>query len=49
MKKKIKLDSYELRLIFRALNEFRNIIIREGEYDTEPIDELMILFSKKIN
>lgn len=37
----IKLDKYDYRLIINALNEFRNLKIKE-DVDTEIIDELLM-------
>lgn len=46
MKKiKIKVDDFELRLIIRALTEWRNDLLRENK-PTEDIDELLIRFCK---
>jgi len=41
--KKIELPIYnnEIKIILRALNEFRNKIIIQGRY-TNPIDELIV-------
>ncbi len=41
--KKIKLDDYELKIIIRCLNEFRNSLIKENK-DTEVIDELLLKY-----
>ena len=40
---KIRLEiyDYEIKIILRALNEFRNEIISQGRY-TNPIDELIL-------
>lgn len=45
--KKIKLPIYnkERIIIFNALNEFRNKLIKEGRY-TDPVDELIIKVNK---
>ena len=46
MKKiKIKVDDFELRLIIRALAEWRNDLLKENK-PTEDIDELLIRFCK---
>jgi hypothetical protein len=45
MTKKYKLDDYEVRIIFLALNELRNQLIREGRY-TDPVDELLLKFAE---
>ena len=46
MKKiKIKMDDFELRLIIRALAEWRNALIAENK-PTENLDELLIRFCK---
>ena len=37
----IKLDKYDYKLIINALNEFRNLKIKE-DVDTEIIDELLM-------
>ena len=37
----IKLDKYDYRLIINALNEFRNMKIKE-DIDTEIIDDLLM-------
>ena len=42
---KIKVDDFELRLIIRALAEWRNILIAENK-PTEDLDELLIRFCK---
>ena len=48
MKKvKIKYNKNELKIIWLALNEFRNNIIKQGRY-TEPIDEVIIKINKHI-
>lgn len=41
MKKKIKFDDYEIRILILALNELRNQLIAEGRY-TDAVDELMV-------
>lgn len=38
---KIKVDNFELRLIIRALAEWRNTLIAENK-STEDLDELLI-------
>lgn len=38
----IKLDKYDYKLIINALNEFRNLKIKE-DIDTEIIDELLLI------
>ena len=46
MKKiKIKVDDFELRLIIRALAEWRNDLLKENK-PTEDVDELLIRFCK---
>lgn len=42
---KIKVDGFELRLIIRALAEWRNTLIAENKA-TEDLDELLIRFCK---
>ena len=42
---KIKVDDYELRLIIRALAEWRNTLIAEDK-PTEDLDGLLIRFCK---
>ena len=42
---KIKVDDFELRLIIRALAEWRNALIAENK-PTEDLDELLIRFCK---
>lgn len=42
-KKKVKLDSYEVRIIINTLNEMRNKLIRELT-TTDAIDELLIKY-----
>lgn len=41
MKRKLKFDDYEVRIIVRALVELRNQLIAEGRY-TDAVDELII-------
>ena len=41
MKKKFKLDEYEVRIIIRALVELRNQLIADGKY-TDAVDELLV-------
>ena len=46
MKKiKIRMDDFELRLIIRALAEWRNSLLKEDKL-TEDVDELLIRFCK---
>lgn len=46
MKKiKIKVDDFELRLLVRALVEWRNALLAEGK-PTEDLDELLIPLCK---
>ena len=40
MRRKYKLDEYDLNIIFKALIEFRNQFIAEGEF-TDAVDELL--------
>ena len=47
-KKKIKLDEYDLRIVIKALNEFRNRLI-QLEYNTEPVDDLFVRFVETLN
>ena len=42
---KIKVDDFELRLIIRAMTEWRNILIAENK-PREDLDELLIRFCK---
>lgn len=42
---KIKVDDFELRLVIRALAEWRNTLIAENK-STEDLDELLIRFCK---
>ncbi len=42
---RIKVDGFELRLIIRALAEWRNTLIAENK-PTEDLDELLIRFCK---
>ena len=42
---KIRVDDFELRLIVRALAEWRNALIAENK-PTEDLDELLIRFCK---
>lgn len=39
--RKIKFDEYEINILFYALNELRNQLIREGRY-TDAVDELIL-------
>ena len=41
MKRKFKFDDYEIRILILALNELRNLLIREERY-TDAVDELLI-------
>ena len=43
LKKKIKLDEYDLRLAITALNEFRNKLIKEEKY-TDSVNDLLLKF-----
>ena len=46
MKKiKIKVDDFELRLIIRALVEWRNALLEEGK-TTEDLEELLLRLCK---
>ena len=46
MKKiKIRVDDFELRLIIRALAEWRNSLLKEDK-PTEDVDDLLIRFCK---
>lgn len=42
---RIKVDGFELRLIIRALAEWRNTLIAENK-PTEDLDKLLIRFCK---
>ena len=44
-KMKIKVDDFELRLLIRALVEWKNLLLAEDK-PTEDIDELLIRFCK---
>ena len=41
MKKKLRFDNYEIRIMILALNELRNQLIRE-ERNIDAVDELLI-------
>lgn len=41
MKRKIKFEDYEIRIIVRALVELRNKLIEEDRY-TDTVDDLII-------
>lgn len=41
MKRKFKLDDYEVNIIIKALIELRNQLIAEGRY-TDAVDELIL-------
>ena len=43
--KVLELDKYELGILINALNEFRNMLLKENRI-TDPVDELLI---KSIN
>lgn len=43
--KKVKLDSFELKLIIKSLNEMRNILIKE----LKPTDDVDTILLKYIN
>lgn len=43
LKKKIKLDNFEVRVIINSLNEMRNRLVEEKE-DTEYIDEILLKY-----
>lgn len=45
MKRKFKLDDYEVNIIIKALIELRNQLIAEGRY-TDAVDELLIKIAK---
>ena len=47
MKRKLKLDDYEVNIIIRALVELRNQLIAENRY-TDAVDELIILFCSQV-
>lgn len=44
-KMKIKVDDFELRLLIRALVEWKNLLLAEDK-PTEDIDELLIRYCK---
>ena len=46
--KKIKLDNFELKVIIKSLNEFRNQLISENE-DYEFLDELLLKYISVLN
>lgn len=46
--KKIKLDNFELKVIIKSLNEFRNQLINENE-DYEFLDELLLKYISVLN
>lgn len=43
---KVKLDSFELKLLVKALNEMRNDFINK-KYTTQDIDELLLKIIEK--
>ncbi|MGE9876172.1 hypothetical protein ACQQ9V_09640 [Hornefia butyriciproducens] len=45
MKRKFKLDDYEINVIIRALIELRNQLVAENRY-TDAVDDLLIKFYK---
>lgn len=45
MKRKLKLDDYEVNIIIRALVELRNQLIAENRY-TDAVDELLLKIMK---
>lgn len=45
MKRKFKLDDYEINIIIRALIELRNQFVAENRY-TDAVDDLLIKFYK---
>ena len=45
MKRKLKLDDYEVNIIIRALVELRNQLIAENRY-TDAVDEILLKFCK---
>ena len=47
MKKKLRFDNYEIRIMILALNELRNQLIREERY-TDAVDELLIKFFDRV-
>lgn len=45
MKRRFKLDDYEVNIIIRALVDLRNQLIAEGRY-TDAVDELLLKLCK---
>ena len=45
MKRKLKLDDYEVNIIISALVELRNHLIAENRY-TDAVDELLLKLCK---
>lgn len=45
MKRRFKLDDYEVNIIIRALVELRNQLIAEGRY-TDAVDEILLKLCK---
>lgn len=45
MKRRFKLDDYEVNIIIRALVDLRNQLIAEGRY-TDAVDELLVKLCK---
>jgi hypothetical protein len=43
LKKKIKLDNFEVRVIINSLNEKRNKLLENGE-DTDIIDDIILKY-----
>lgn len=46
MKRKFRLDEYDLNIIFRALIDFRNQLIAEDE-PTDAVDDLLLRLYKE--
>ena len=46
--KKIKLDSYELKLIIHSLNELRNSLISQNK-DYDIVDEVLMKYINVLN
>lgn len=45
MKRRFKLDDYEVNIVIRALVELRNQLIAENRY-TDAVDELLLKLCK---
>lgn len=46
MKRKFKLDDYEVNIIIRALVELRNQLIAGNRYTTDAVDEILLKLCK---